>query len=132
MRVGGTAEYFTEIRNVDDAKQALAFANEKGLPFFVLGKGSNLILPSTGIRGLVILNKIDFIEREGGIIKVGAGYAFSRLGALTGREGLSGLEFASGIPGTVGGAVVMNAGANGSETKDVVKRVSCLIESGEA
>lgn len=81
----------------------------------MVGKGSNCLFDDRGFDGCVILNRIDFLERleTPGLYRVGSGYAFNMLGVQCSREGFSGLEFAGGIPGTVGGAVYMNAGADG-------------------
>lgn len=82
--------------------------------FIIIGKGSNCLFDDMGYDGCVILNRIDFMENiEPGVYRVGSGYPFNRLGVQFANEGLSGLEFAAGIPGTVGGAAFMNAGANG-------------------
>jgi UDP-N-acetylmuramate dehydrogenase len=129
--IGGPALYYIQVKNQDQAQQALAFAKEKELPYLVLGKGSNCLFDDRGFKGLVIHNKIDFFEQPiPGTYHAGAGYSFSLLGVQTARQGWSGLEFASGIPGTVGGAVYMNAGANGSETKDCLQSVDFLDAQG--
>jgi hypothetical protein len=95
-------------------------AKEKSLELLVVGKGSNVLFDDRGFDGLVVVNRVAFVERAvvddhgGALIRVGAGMPFDRLGWRTVRDDWSGLEFATGIPGTVGGAVFMNAGANGS------------------
>lgn len=125
--IGGPARYYVEVRSVEEMQQALAYCKEKGLPYFILGKGSNCLFDDRGFAGMVIHNKIDFKEENPpGTFHVGAGYNFSLLGSQTAREGWSGLEFASGIPGSVGGAVFMNAGANGRETCDSLISVDFL------
>ncbi|MCH9613524.1 MAG: UDP-N-acetylenolpyruvoylglucosamine reductase [Chlamydiia bacterium] len=98
--------------------------------FLVVGKGSNSIFPDQGISKLVIVNKIDFYEENQTLIHVGAGFSFAILGARVSRRGLGGLEFASGIPGTVGGAIYMNAGANGHEVKDTLSEVEWIDQGG--
>lgn len=129
--IGGPARYFAVVRSVDELQSALKFCKQENVPYIVLGKGSNCLFDDRGFAGTVIINKIDFIETmSSNIIHVGAGYNFSLLGTQTARQGLSGLEFASGIPGTVGGAVFMNAGANGQETCDALVSVDFLDESG--
>ena len=101
-------------------------------PFFVLGRGSNTIFDDQGFDGLVILNKMSALKSdEAGLYEVEGGYSFSRLGALTAKAHFTGLEFASGIPGSVGGAIFMNAGANGLETANTLLSVNYLFESGE-
>jgi UDP-N-acetylmuramate dehydrogenase len=125
--IGGPADRFVVVKSIDDLKEALAYGRENQLPIHVLGKGSNTLFDEAGFRGLVILNKIGFIEDLGeGRFHVGAGYSFALLGVRTARSGWSGLEFASGIPCSVGGAIVMNAGANGQETEAVIESVTHL------
>jgi UDP-N-acetylmuramate dehydrogenase len=128
--IGGNASYFTSVRSVEEMKDALLWAKEKALPFFILGKGSNCLFDDKGYRGLVILNKIDFFQIENQTATVGAGFSFSLLGTKLSRMGLTGLEFASGIPASVGGAVWMNAGANGKETSEALVEVSFVDENG--
>jgi UDP-N-acetylmuramate dehydrogenase len=129
--VGGPAEALCVVNRVEEMQEALVYGREMGLRPLVLGRGSNLLFDDRGFDGLVILNKIDFIEWEGECCRVGAGVNFSLLGARTAKQGWAGLEFASGIPGTVGGAVVMNAGANGQETADVLVSVESVTPEGE-
>ena len=132
LGVGGPARYFTEVRNADEMAFAFRFAKENKRSVFLLGKGSNCLFDDRGYNGLVILNKIDFSRfEEPNEIIAGGGYSFSRLGSYTARNGWSGLEFASGIPGTVGGAVYMNAGANGHETATTLISVEFLSDEGE-
>lgn len=126
FRIGGPAKYFTRVTNIQEATEAFAFAYEKKLPVFVLGKGSNCLFSDQGYHGVVIQNKLDYLSLEKNKVIVGSGYSFARLGNLTSRKGLQGLEFASGIPATVGGAVYMNAGATGQETKDTLHSVTFL------
>ena len=129
--IGGPVRYFAEVRSVEDMAEGLRFAKEKGLPFLVIGKGSNSLFDDRGFSGVALLNKIDFSEWDGPRVTVGSGYSFSLLGVQSARKGLSGLEFASGIPATVGGAVFMNAGANGGETRECLESVLYLQENGE-
>lgn len=84
------------------------------IPYLVIGKGSNCLFDDLGFDGCVILNRIEFLNRiEAGVYRVGSGFRFNHLGVLSCNEGFTGLEFAGAIPGTVGGAAYMNAGANG-------------------
>lgn len=129
--VGGPARFFIAVQKVDEMLSLLKYCHEQKLPFFLLGKGSNCLFDDRGFDGLVILNKIAFCQFEGAVVHVGAGYSFSLLGTQTARKGWSGLEFASGIPGSVGGAIFMNAGANGAETKDTLIEVLFVNEQGE-
>ena len=123
LGIGGPARFFLEVKNIPDLEEAFAWAKKEKMPVFILGRGSNSLFDDRGFDGLVIQNRIDFCENTAGKVVVGAGYNFSLLGVQTARQGYSGLEFASGIPGTVGGAVFMNAGANGGETFDCLKEV---------
>lgn len=130
--IGGPAKYFVEVRDILQMKKALYHCVSRKLPYFVLGKGSNCLFDDRGFNGMVILNKIDFLNaKEPGVFHVGAGYSFSLLGTQTARQGWSGLEFASGIPGSVGGAIFMNAGAQGGETSTHLHAVEFLSEDGE-
>lgn len=130
FRIGGVARYFTVVCSVEELGEALAFCRENQLRFHVVGKGSNSLFDDRGFDGLVILNKVSFLNVEQASISVGGGYSFSLLGVQTAKQGLTGLEFASGIPGTVGGAIFMNAGANGKETADCLTEVTFLHASG--
>lgn len=130
--IGGPARYFFEVRTVEGMKEALAFCRTSCLHYMILGKGSNCLFDDKGFNGVIIANRIDFLQRRSpDIFYAGAGYSFSLLGTQTARQGYSGLEFASGIPGSVGGAVFMNAGANGRETCESLHSVEFLTEEGE-
>ncbi len=129
--IGGPARYFAEAREVEQMCEMLAYANQASIPIHILGKGSNSLFDDRGFNGLVILNRIDFLSQEENVFTVGSGYSFARLGGVTARGGWSGLEFASGIPATVGGAIYMNAGANGKETADVLAKVGFVTEKGD-
>lgn len=130
--IGGPARYFTEVHSIQELQETLCEAHERKLPIWIVGKGSNSLFHDRGFNGLVIANKIDFFETPApGIFHVGAGYSFSLLGVQTARQQWSGLEFASGIPATVGGAIFMNAGANGKETCEHLSSVDYVTESGE-
>lgn len=128
--IGGPARYFAEAGNAEQMSEMLTYAHQANLPVHVLGKGSNSLFDDRGFNGLVILNRIDFLTQNENRLTVGSGYSFARLGGITARGGWSGLEFASGIPATVGGAVYMNAGANGKETADVLVEVRYVTEEG--
>jgi len=128
--IGGPARLFLEVFDLEQMQQALAFCHLEHLPFFILGKGSNCLFDDRGFDGLVIHNKISYLSFQEHIVEVGAGYSFSMLGLKTAKQGLAGLEFASGIPASVGGAIFMNAGANGQETADCLHEVSFVDERG--
>lgn len=117
--IGGPIRHFVEVFSIEEMEEAFSF----DLPKLVIGKGSNCLFDDRGFEGLVILNKIDFCNWNEREVAVGSGYNFSLLGVQSARKGFSGLEFASGIPATVGGAVFMNAGANGKETCEALKSV---------
>ncbi len=130
--IGGPARYFAEAVTIQAMQEMLSFAHQKKLPLLIIGKGSNSLFDDRGFNGLAILNRIDYLKDEGeGLFRAGAGYSFARLGGLTARQGWSGMEFASGIPATVGGAIYMNAGANGKETFDTLVEVKYVTENGE-
>ncbi|GAB6422263.1 UDP-N-acetylmuramate dehydrogenase [Bacillus luti] len=137
-KIGGCADYFVEVSNVEGLKEIIKEAVEKDIPYFILGNGSNLLVRDGGIEGLVICLVGELatwgIEKENDsevYIRIGAGYLLVRFAMEMAKRGYSGLEFAGGIPGTIGGAVAMNAGAHGKEMKDVIEEVVVLTESGE-
>lgn len=125
FRVGGPAETFLIPHNEKEAAALLRLFSDCEEPFFVLGNGSNLLVSDKGYQGTVILidRNMDGCEIRGEELTAQAGALLVRLASRAQAAGLAGLEFASGIPGTVGGAVTMNAGAYGSEIKDVVTSV---------
>lgn len=128
--IGGPARHYTEVSTITALQEIIGFCHVHQIRHIVIGKGSNSLFDDRGFDGLVIGNRIGFLEQPSPhLFYVGAGYNFSRLGAFTARHGWSGLEFASGIPGSVGGAVFMNAGANGGETADTL--VSVLFVDSE-
>lgn len=132
FQIGGNATYFLEVKTIADLQSIVSRCYQDKMRYMILGKGSNTLFDDRGFNGLVILNKIDFLEKlPDGVFHVGAGYSFSLLGTQTARQGWSGLEFASGIPGSVGGAVYMNAGANGTETCETLVSVDYITETGE-
>lgn len=131
--IGGPARFFAQAHSARALQEMLAFAHQASLRIFILGKGSNTLFDDRGFNGLVILNRIDNLHHDSkGLFRVGSGYSFARLGGLTARQGWSGLEFASGIPATVGGAIYMNAGASGSETSQRLLEVEYVKETGES
>ncbi len=125
IKIGGPAEYFAAVNTVDQFVALVRWAQSIHLPYFVLGGGSNILISDAGIHGLVIYNRCRAVEQpapnsDGVSVTVSAesGAALAGLARRTARQGLSGLEWAVSVPGTVGGAVVGNAGAHGSEVKD--------------
>ena len=130
LGIGGPAKFYIEVRQVEEMQAALAYCKINHLSFLVIGKGSNCLFDDRGFNGCIIHNKIDFLDSSNGMFHVGSGYSFSRLGTHTAKLGYGGLEFAAGIPASVGGAVFMNAGANGAETKDYLHSVDFIDEDG--
>ncbi|MEM8727519.1 MAG: UDP-N-acetylmuramate dehydrogenase [Chlamydiota bacterium] len=128
--IGGKARRFISIDTIEEMGEIRKYIAKEKIPFWILGKGSNSLFDDRGFDGLVILNRIDFIEFDRGKLHVGAGTSFALIGAKTARMGWSGLEFASGIPGSVGGAIYMNAGGGGTETCDRLTLVGCIDETG--
>lgn len=129
--IGGPARYFTEVSSCEEMQRVLAYVFQHQIPLHILGKGSNTLFADRGFNGLVVLNRMESVHQEGGLFSVGSGYSFAQLGTLTARAGWGGLEFASGIPGSVGGAIYMNAGAQGKSTAEVVAEVDFISEEGE-
>lgn len=129
FKIGPVVSFFCTVKTIDELKKAWIFAKENQLKVFVLGKGSNLLMNDTHFTGMVIRNQINDFKIENEDLFVGSGASFAHLGKVVSKKGLSGLEFASGIPGTVGGAIYMNAGANGQEIKDCL--VSCQVLTNE-
>lgn len=131
LGVGGKAKYFTEAKTQEELKSVVFCAEEKGLPFFILGGGSNLLVSDEGFEGVVIKTRNQNIKIFKNLIEVEAGFQLPRLAMLAANYGLGGLEFYIGIPGTVGGAVYGNAGAFGTETKDVLSQVKIFYQGKE-
>lgn len=133
FRIGGPADYFVCPKNIDEVQKVVRLCHEMEMPFYLLGNGSNLLVGDKGYRGVIIrlYKQMDKIEVSGTQIKAQAGALLVRVSNEACKNGLTGLEFAGGIPGTLGGAVVMNAGAYGGEMKDVLQEVTVLTREGE-
>lgn len=133
FKIGGCADIMISACDEDRLKAAVSACKECGVPYMILGNGSNLLVSDDGIEGAVITLDGVFkdITVDGDIITAGAGAKLSRLCTVALENGLTGLEFAYGIPGTVGGAMYMNAGAYGGEMKDVAMSVTALSPDGE-
>lgn len=121
--IGGPARFFFEAKNADEVRWAAKEARRQDLKVFVLGGGTNVLIGENGFDGLVLKPNISFIERSGSNLRVGAGTLVAELLDYAIAEGLSGLEWAGGLPGTLGGAIRGNAGCFGGEIKDVVSEV---------
>jgi UDP-N-acetylmuramate dehydrogenase len=164
FRAGGKAALYAEVTTFEELVRALSVCGQAGIPFFVMGRGTNLLVSDGGFDGLILQvsgnaalpremeipgpvsgmemldedaarallsDSVSGITVSGNRILAGAGVSLSVLAKCAADHGLSGLEFASGIPGSVGGALVMNAGAYGGEMKQVVESVFCLLPGGE-
>ena len=131
-RIGGPAELLAEPRDREDLQIALAWAASRGLPWRILGNGSNLLVSDGGIRGVVlrIRRVLDDVEQDGRRVSAGAGALFPAVARLAASRGLSGIEFGAGIPGTIGGAVIMNAGWHEFEIGDRIVEVEFLEADG--
>ncbi len=136
FRVGGPADLFIRVKTQEELARIIALLREAGEPFFVLGRGTNLLIGDGGYRGAIVTmcpgqgdegHFLSDIEVEGNRIRAGAGASLHSVAAAAARASLTGLEFAAGIPGTIGGGIVMNAGAYGGEMKQVVREV-CLLD----
>ncbi len=132
FRIGGPADFFLVPENADEIKKIIAVCKEKNVPYFILGNGSNLLVSDKGYQGVVVQLYRNFgqIRVEDSRIHAQAGALLSGIAAAAREASLTGFEFAGGIPGTLGGAVVMNAGAYGGEMKDVLKEVTVLTPEG--
>lgn len=132
-KVGGPADLFIYPRSKDELERAMKIVGKHGYPWRVIGRGSNLLVRDGGIRGVVfkIGEGLDALTIDGTRVVAGGGCSLVRLSRQTAKQGLTGMEFAEGIPGTVGGAVCMNAGAHGSEMSRVLTSAEVLLDSGE-
>ena len=135
FKIGGNADLFVSVVNEDELKQALNYAKLKNLPITIIGNGSNILVSDKGIRGLVIKIDIQFFKIEDNkkdiVVTVGSGNKMMALGIQLKEKEISGFEELSGIPGTIGGAVFMNAGAYGKEMKDMVVSTKCMDKDGK-
>ena len=133
FRIGGPADYFVMPETVEELANVLKLCREEKVPYFILGNGSNLLVGDKGFSGVVIqlYKNFDGLSIEGTKVTAKSGAMLIRVAKEAAKAGLTGLEFASGIPGTIGGAMVMNAGAYGGEMKDVVTAVTVLTKNGD-
>lgn len=133
FRVGGKAQCLIRVSGSRQLEKLIPYLKKVEIPYFVLGNGSNLLVGDKGYKGVILQvgNKMSSISVEGSCIRAGAGALLTQIARCAKENGLTGFEFASGIPGTVGGGVVMNAGAYDGEMKQVVKQVRIMNEEGE-
>ena len=132
FKVGGPADLFVEPGSREEIRFALEAARRDQVPFFIVGKGSNLLVSDEGYRGMIlhIGTKMSQITVRDDLIEAEAGAPLSKIARTAFEHGLTGMEFAAGIPGSLGGAVVMNAGAYGSEMKDILSEVDVFAQDG--
>lgn len=132
FRIGGPADYFLLPRTKEEVKEVVLCCRSEDMPFYIVGNGSNLLVSDSGYRGVVIQisRSMSQIRIDGDLITAQAGALLSAIASKALESGLSGFEFAAGIPGTLGGACVMNAGAYGGEMKDILKQVTVMSQEG--
>ncbi|MDA2186874.1 UDP-N-acetylenolpyruvoylglucosamine reductase [Bacillus thuringiensis] len=132
MKIGGPADILIVPKHVAGIEKTLQLVKQYKTKWTVIGRGSNLLVSDQGIEGVVIRlgEGLDHLEVEKHKVRVGSGYPLIKLSTLLSRQGLAGLEFASGIPGSVGGAVYMNAGAHKSDISSVLSKALILFEDG--
>lgn len=133
FRTGGAAQYFIKPKNAEEVRQLIAICKEFDVPYYVVGNGSNLLVSDEGFRGVVIRigNDMSNIVFQGNQVKAQAGVSLALLANEVCKRGLAGFEFATGIPGALGGAVAMNAGAYGGEMAQIIQSALVLDNAGE-
>src|SRR4051812_27530402 len=132
IKIGGPADLFVEPSSIANLEKTLELIHKYKVRWRAIGRGSNLLVSDNGIEGVVIKlgNGLNQMELDGTLLTVGAGFSLVGLAVQISRKGLSGLEFASGIPGSIGGAVYMNAGAHGSDISKILTEAHILFEDG--
>lgn len=132
-KIGGPADALVVPGNKEQLVELVSLLHTYRIPWLQLGRGSNMLISDKGIRGVVIKlgRELDHAVFRGEEVTGGGGYSLVKLSVLAGKEGLTGLEFAGGIPGTVGGAVYMNAGAHGSDVSRIFKSADIVLDTGE-
>ena len=132
FKIGGPAQYYVTPESVNQIQEVVSLCRNMNIPLHVIGNGSNILVGDDGVDGVVLalFNTFSDYEIKDNVITAQAGMSLIKLAVIALREGLTGLEFASGIPGSVGGAVYMNAGAYDGQMKDVVTSVTVLDEAG--
>ena len=134
FKIGGNADVFVIAKNIEEIKCVIKFSKENNIPLTILGNGSNVLVSDKGIRGIVLqvgTKEIKIEKQKNALVEVEAGVMLGALAQVLLKQSISGFEFAAGIPGSIGGAIRMNAGAYGGEMKDIVKDVTVLNEKGE-
>ncbi len=132
-KIGGPADVFIIPHSISELTQALKILHKHNMPYMNIGRGSNVLISDKGIRGAVIRLGDEFNQHsfDNDLVIAGGAYSFIKLSVMTGKQGLTGLEFAGGIPGTVGGAVFMNAGAHGTDVSQILASAEIVLETGE-
>ena len=134
FKIGGPAECFIKIKTKEELKEILVFARENKIPITILGNGSNILVLDGGIKGITLTIQIEYLDikqdDEKYQVCVGGGYKLAKFAQVFLKNEISGFEELSGIPGTIGGAVSMNAGAHGREMKDIVEKIKCVDIDG--
>lgn len=135
FKIGGTADLFLKVATIEELMQAIEYAKTKKIPIYFIGNGSNLLVTDKGIRGLVVkidIQNISIQKAENSVkVTVGAGYKMMALARELLNQEITGFEEFAGIPGTIGGAIYMNAGAYGKEMKDIVISTKCMDLDGK-
>ena len=133
FRVGGPADYFVTPQTAEEVAKVIEACTQEKVPYYIVGNGSNLLVSDKGYEGVIIqiYKQMNQVKVEGAQIHAQAGALLSMIAKRALDAELTGFEFAAGIPGTLGGACVMNAGAYGGEMKDVLKSVTVLTDKGE-
>lgn len=133
FRIGGLADCFVQLENTEQLIKVQKYLNQVGVPFFILGNGSNLLVSDAGFRGVILQigSRMSGVTVEGNVIVAQAGASMAQIARTAMEHELTGMEFASGIPGTIGGGVVMNAGAYGGELSQIVTQVNVVNSEGE-
>ena len=134
FKIGGNTDIFVIAKNIEEIKYVIKFSKENNIPLTILGNGSNVLVSDKGIRGIVLqigLREIKVEKQENALVEADAGVMLGALAQVLLKQSISGFEFAAGIPGSIGGAIRMNAGAYGGEMKDIVKNVTVINEKGE-
>ncbi len=136
FKIGGPAEVLIKITNVEELEEILKISRDNNIPITIIGNGSNLLINDEGLKGIVLkieIKKFEIIEREDNTFKIilGSGNKIGEIAQRLYQKEIEGFEFASGIPGTIGGAIRMNAGAHGTEMKDIVKTITYITSKGQ-
>lgn len=132
-KIGGPADLFIHVEDAKQLQVAMKILHDFQIPWTVIGRGSNTLVEDKGIRGAVLKlgRGFESFDVEDTVVTVGGAYSFIKLSVMVGKEGLTGLEYAGGIPGSVGGAVYMNAGAHGSDISHILDRAEVVFANGD-